>query len=417
LGEPPCTWAARPWPAFVASDKVSGDARSDLKDQISRLQKLGDALSADWHSSVLELSNTTTAVDNANNFHPLEYLTKAKYYDVIGRDVILPRRTVRWCVTSQEAHDKCKGLKMSAYSRDIRPAFECVRETSITKCFQTIRDNGADIITVDATAAIDAKWGYNLIPVAQELYGISSTLYAVGLVKSNSKFKSINSLKGARSCHTHYMKSAGWVAPLNALLEKKVIAQDSCPYDKAFAEIFSEGSCVPGVPSDSPDSLTKLCPNITEDPTSYEGPIRCLLSGQGDIAFTKHIKAMKAVSAKLVTSGEVKLLCGDGRQSSVENYADCNFGLIPPHVVLTSNQKTAVELDEVKNALYAAANLYGEKPYLFNLFGEFAGKNDLLFLNEATGLGPVQENPTAADNLYQEMLKNIRYCENKQKSR
>lgn len=83
-------------------------------------------------------------------------LIPAKFYDVIGRNVVAPRRSIRWCVITDTAHHKCQHLKHAAFSRDIRPEFDCVRESSIEKCLQTIRDGGADIITVDAVDAITA---------------------------------------------------------------------------------------------------------------------------------------------------------------------------------------------------------------------------------------------------------------------
>lgn len=55
--------------------------RSDtgaLRDEISRLQKLGEALSAEWFTTVLQLSDKTVTVNNANLLHPYEYLSKGK---------------------------------------------------------------------------------------------------------------------------------------------------------------------------------------------------------------------------------------------------------------------------------------------------------------------------------------------------
>lgn len=80
----------------------------------------------------------------------------AKFYDVIERNVVAPRRSVRWCVTTETALGKCKHLKKAAFSRDIRPEFDCVRESSVEKCLEVIRDGGADIITVDPVDALTA---------------------------------------------------------------------------------------------------------------------------------------------------------------------------------------------------------------------------------------------------------------------
>lgn len=47
-----------------------------------------------WFASVLLLNNKTLVVDN-DIISPQEYLTKAKYVDVIERDVGTPRQTIR----------------------------------------------------------------------------------------------------------------------------------------------------------------------------------------------------------------------------------------------------------------------------------------------------------------------------------
>lgn len=73
---------------------------------------------------------------------------------MIARNVVAPRRSVRWCLTTDAAHSKCKLLKLAAFSRDIRPEFDCVQESSTEKCLQTIRDGGADIIALDAAEAM-----------------------------------------------------------------------------------------------------------------------------------------------------------------------------------------------------------------------------------------------------------------------
>lgn len=48
----------------------------EIRDEISRLNKLGEALSSEWYTLVLQLSNKTVTVDNANSLHPYEYLSK-----------------------------------------------------------------------------------------------------------------------------------------------------------------------------------------------------------------------------------------------------------------------------------------------------------------------------------------------------
>lgn len=68
---------------------------------------------------------------------------------MIERDVIEPRRTVQFCVTSDIEMSKCNDLKQSAYSRDIRPGFECIKKSSLEECFSAIQKKKADIVSTD----------------------------------------------------------------------------------------------------------------------------------------------------------------------------------------------------------------------------------------------------------------------------
>ena len=68
---------------------------------------------------------------------------------MIERDTGAPHRPVRFCVTSDTELEKCRVLKRAAFSRDIRPAFDCVQERGLHECLRTVRDDGADVITLD----------------------------------------------------------------------------------------------------------------------------------------------------------------------------------------------------------------------------------------------------------------------------
>jgi hypothetical protein len=47
--------------------------------------------------------------------------------------------------------------------------------------------------------------------------------------------------------------------------------------------------------------------------------------------------------------------------------------------VVTSNGKSELAVNEIRDAVLAAGNLYGKHPELFRLFGDFDGTKDLLF--------------------------------------
>jgi hypothetical protein len=89
----------------------------------------------------------------AQNCYPIA----ANYTDVIERDSGAPQRPVRFCVTSSTELAKCRILKQAAFSRDIRPAFDCVQETTLHDCLKTVRDDGADVITLDGGEVFTAQ--------------------------------------------------------------------------------------------------------------------------------------------------------------------------------------------------------------------------------------------------------------------
>nr|CAD7575668.1 unnamed protein product [Timema californicum] len=436
---PACRWAARPWQGFLINNDLVSSV-SDLRTQVSLANTEGVESNADWLNKVLTINNKTLAIDNEQPISPQAYLDKANYTDVIERDSGAPHFPVRFCVVSDVEKAKCQSLKVSAFSRDIRPAFDCVQEQSVEDCLKTIRDGGADVITLDGGEVHTAVTQYNLKPILSEQYGEHGGLYyAVAVVKKSSSYQSISDLRGAKSCHTGYGRTAGWNVPLYTLLSKNLIEKNICPYTKAVSDFFSGGSCVPGVlaPANNPgnNNPTKLCDlcagnvdegdrqkshcaaNSEEAYYSYTGAFRCLTSG-GDVAFVKHttvlentvhpteiqtsISPSSAVEqlntanalanyptkadgnnkeswASNLRSEDYELLCPDGGRKPVSQYSSCNLAQVPPHMVVTSHTKSDTSIETIRHALLSAADLYSKRPDLFKLFGTYLTKKDLLF--------------------------------------
>lgn len=283
----------------------------ELRKKIENLNSEGYKNHATWLQKLFDVSDKNVLKPN-KIISPRDYLDKGNYTDVLERDYGPPFKTLRFCVIKDDELAKCRALSSTAFSRNVRPRFDCVREDSLETCMKTIRDNGADIISLDGGHAADAVSNYNLKPIVGEQYGNQSdSYYAVAVVKKESSYKSFEDLKGAKSCHTGIGRTAGYNAPLYVLLKLDLIKEDSCPYPKALSEYFSGGSCLPGAKDsknskldegtkeklcslcagdkDKKDSSTKCNGDATESYSGYTGAFRCLVEGGGDVAFVKHV--------------------------------------------------------------------------------------------------------------------------------
>lgn len=83
---------------------------------------------------------------------PGDHLSKAKYTDVIERQLLdgnSDDEKIKLCVSSNVALKKCVVMRDVAYSRDIRPLFECIMKDA-EKCGEALKTGGVDAIVVQA---------------------------------------------------------------------------------------------------------------------------------------------------------------------------------------------------------------------------------------------------------------------------
>lgn len=280
---------------------------NDLRRKIENLETVGSKQHALWLEKVLEL-NDKTIPHESKVIGPKDHLDKANYTDVVERDYGPPIKTIRICYTSNTAAKKCRDFSNAAFSRNVRPRFDCVAEESIEKCFLTIRDNAADVIAVDAAQVDNAKQEFNLRPIVTEKYNSSTdgSFYIVAVVRKASTLKSLHDLKGAKACFPKYL-GVGYYAALSVLIQKQLIQTNDCPRVTAIANFFGS-SCLSGVATRandegiSVDVKSKLCSlcdggdnNLAKCSESNDlrsgdfGALKCLSSSSngGDVAFVR----------------------------------------------------------------------------------------------------------------------------------
>lgn len=219
---------------------------NDLRRKIENLESVGSKQHAPWLEKVLELSDKTIPHES-KVIGPKDHLDKANYTDVVERDYGPPIKTIRICFSSIAAARKCRDFSNAAFSRNVRPRFDCVPERNLEGCFKTIRDNAADVTAVDAAEAERAKEKFNLRPIIADKYNSSAdgSYYTVAVVRKTSTFKSLHDLKGAKACFPRYLGVAYYSA-LSTLIQNQLIQANDCPRVSALVNFFG-ASCLPGV--------------------------------------------------------------------------------------------------------------------------------------------------------------------------
>ncbi|KAG6800752.1 transferrin 1 precursor [Apis mellifera caucasica] len=395
----PCTWAARPWQGYMTNNGVSNVEA--VQKELTDLGKLGEEEKADWWKDIMLLNEKTLAVP-APPVLPENHLKNAKYLDVIERNSGATDKIIRWCTWSEGDLEKCKALTRAAYSRDVRPKYDCTLEKSQDDCLKAIKENNADLTVVSGGSVLRATKEYNTVPIIAESYGSGSTNFnerpAVAVVSKSSSINKLEDLRNKKSCHSGYKDSfAGWTAPIYTLKHKGLIKSEN-----EAADFFS-GSCAPGAPLDSKlcqqcvgnlasnndriRQATKCKATNEETYRGGKGALSCLLDGKGDVAFVP----LTALFEEGVQSKDLALICPDGGRAEINEWERCNLGLEPPRVILSSGAKSPTVLEELTHGTLAASTLYSKRPDLLHLFGSWSNRPNLLFKDEAKDLVSVNK--------------------------
>eukprot|EP00210_Caulerpa_lentillifera_P006825 g6524.t1 len=289
---------------------------------------------------------------------------------------LLEGLTVKICIpypngNSRRFRDRCTASVSLANTADLE--FTCVAGGSVDKCVSQIADGEAHLTTLDGGDVIRANRNRGLQPLIVESTrdGVQGgSYYAVAVVNEDfctDNTTTLADLRGSRSCHTGYRKSAGWRIPVGTLLDEVDSFRVDTELDKIeddaelVAAFFSE-VCAPRVSENGPNntddgagaSWNPLCTACKGDCSSndqyydYSGAFRCLMEGEGDVAFVKHSTVLdyaadgnadevfRAWANK--TQDEFRLLCRDGGCREVTAYRDCHLSIAPSHAMVTSQE-------------------------------------------------------------------------------
>uniref|UniRef100_A0A2M4DN52 Putative transferrin 1 n=1 Tax=Anopheles darlingi TaxID=43151 RepID=A0A2M4DN52_ANODA len=150
-----CSWAQRPWPAFMANGDLTGNRVQELQSLLQTFyRQFTDASvsAADLEAArKLSVDREHLIVNREQVILPQQYLERAKYKDVIERETAYDFK-FRLCVSTEAERQKCDQMQRAAYARDVRPSFECVLKGG-DACVAAVQNGDADAVVLKEPSA------------------------------------------------------------------------------------------------------------------------------------------------------------------------------------------------------------------------------------------------------------------------
>uniref|UniRef100_A0A8C6XSK8 Lactotransferrin n=1 Tax=Naja naja TaxID=35670 RepID=A0A8C6XSK8_NAJNA len=294
-----------------------------------------------------------------------------RYISIYRISLCLASSSVRWCTISDEEQEKCQRLKQECFSQQQSkdfPELICVRKTDHLECITAIKVSDFRTVIHGLHILFIRSLTPQHLGIRDEFYGerffpTTTSYHAIAVVKKGT-ISSLEDLKGKRSCHTGFKRSAGWLIPVGTLVSKNLLnwsGTESGPVESAF---FSSG-CVPGL-----KGFPRLC--------------SACKTGTSMVNF-------------------YHLLCYDGSRRSVDEYENCYWARVASHAVVA--RSVDGRTDKIWELLSYALEQMKQKQSRCQLFKspQDSGK-DLLFKDNVIGLIQVPEGADA------ELYLGPKYC-------
>uniref|UniRef100_A0A3Q0KPX0 Family S60 non-peptidase homologue (S60 family) n=1 Tax=Schistosoma mansoni TaxID=6183 RepID=A0A3Q0KPX0_SCHMA len=349
-----------------------------------------------------------------------------------------PLPTLGWCVIDEFEMSKCQRMSSAFSAKRIQPDMFCLQANSTIDCMKLIKDGYADMVTLEAGDLYIAGKYFDLVPVVSENYGNGPFYYAVAIVEKVNPGLLISNWRHRRTCHSGVGKAAGWIIPLNTVLDTSQVIVLDGHLVHAFGELISR-ACIPGILNKAYDhtgtnslNLCELCTGGNADRCRRDnlelyygdaGAFRCLIEG-ADIAFARHTTVHTNTGgrnpnfwARDLREDNYEILCPDGRRAEVHEWLTCNLGKIPSNVVVTANYKSENERTNMWRLLQYGQEYYSsDNDPVFQMFNSEFGQKDLIFNDDTESLNLIPwENQTYEAWLGQrfiQMVENLKVISN-----
>lgn len=184
---------------------------------------------------------------------------------------------------------------------------------------QAVRSGQADAAFVDAAAGWFAWRQLGLDAAAAHLESDGRPYYvASAFVLNSSSYQSMADLRDDDSCHTGLLKSAGTFMPLGWLI-REGLATRAGPDEVSSIEPTLDGYF----------GTVNMPPSDSDPYGNYQGALRCLSEGRGDVAFGKDTTTATFCGPGVADRPDWCLPLADYREVQ-------QFGRVPSHPVMVN---------------------------------------------------------------------------------